>query len=201
MILREAVILAGGRSSRMGTDKALLVVDGKTMLERQIDRLATRFERVIVSRAGDGDASVLDGAPPPRIRVDFVCDSRPGSRGPLAGIEAGLDAIEGDRALFVAVDTADIDLALVARLESEAEGCPGVVPLWRERIQGAFAIYSRALLPAVREMLDRGDGRLGDLAGVDGVVTMTLDEGVEHVFRSLNTPQEFEAWRRSVEGA
>lgn len=189
----------------MGTDKALLVVDGKTMLARQIGRLAALFERIVVSRGSGEEGSVppgtlASGTLPPGVRVDLVRDLRPGSCGPLAGIEAGLDALDGDRALFVAVDTPDIDLALVERLEAEADARAGAVPVWRERVEGTFAIYSRALLPVVREMLDRGDGRLQALAGVDGVVPVALEEGFEHVFRPLNTPEELEAWRRERRG-
>jgi len=201
MKLREAVVLAGGRSTRMGMDKALIVVDGETMLARQIRRLAARVERIIVSRgSGEGGPAPSDALPPdalPRgVRVDLVRDSRPGAAGPLAGVEAGLDALDGDRALFVAVDTPVVDLALVERLEAEAGSRAGAVPLWHGRVQGTFAIYSRALLPLVREMLDRGDGRVHALARADGVVPVVLDEGFEHVFRPLNTPGQLEAWRR-----
>jgi len=211
---REAVILAGGRSERMGCDKALLVVGDRTMLGRLLDVLGARFERVIVALASDrSDATeercaravvdsvlaIVDGARARGKRVDIVRDERPGRLGPLAGVEAALRVLEGDRAFFIAVDAAAVSDVIVQALERVLHEAPlGAVPIWRDHAQGAYAIYARALLPRVSAMLDGGERRLGSLADLDGVGRVAIDDDAERVFRPLNTPADLAAWRAAV---
>lgn len=203
--MTQAVILAGGRSRRMGRDKALVEMDGETLLERQLRSLPDRFRRVLVSVPALGPCGpvrrIVEAASTAARPVEWVPDERDGQRGPLAGIEASLRRIESPRGLFVPVDVAAIDERLIRRLEDAARepACLGVVPRWEGRICGTFAVYSREILDVVSSRLDRGDRRLGDLAGVDGVTTIDIGPDLAHVFRPLNTPTDLESWRASTD--
>jgi len=203
---REAVILAGGRSRRMGSEKALLPFGGGTVIERLALRLAGSFDRIIISAGSEppseGLAAALARLVSGGIDAVIVRDQRPGSAGPLAGVEAALEAVEGTRAFFVAVDVVDPGDWLPGRLleAASAEGSLGAVPRCGGLIQGAFAVYARALLPRVRSLLDEGEARLQVLAGMEGVSVVELEAAAGGVFTAFNTPAEFESARLAVEG-
>src|ERR1700735_111684 len=98
-----AIVLAGGRSSRMGSPKAALDWHGSTLLRRVSGIVARSVDGpVIVVRAPGQDLPELD-----RV-VEVVVDAREG-RGPLQGLAAGLRAI-GDRAALAYVSSTDVPL-------------------------------------------------------------------------------------------
>ena len=77
------VILAGGSSTRMGRDKLLLPIGGRTMLAHAIERLTPQVDRVVLSANGDPARLSSFGFP-------IIADAIPGGRGPLAGIHAAM---------------------------------------------------------------------------------------------------------------
>ena len=199
-----AVILAGGRSRRMGCEKALLELGGETLIERLARRLAASFERILVSTGSEPVSEGL-GAALERLRagglaVETVADRRADFAGPLAGVEAALGAVGSGRAFFISVDLVDPDAGLMAVLleVSSAEACLGAVPVCEGIIQGSFAVYSTGLLPAVAALLDSGEARLQELAGAEGVATVELEETAADLFHGLNTPAEYETLRSSL---
>jgi molybdenum cofactor guanylyltransferase len=114
-----AVILAGGKSTRMGVeDKALMPLGGKPMIARVIERLRPQVERIVISANGDLSRFSAFGLP-------VVSDVFEGFVGPLAGLHAGMQWSEENlpEARFivsVASDTPFFPPDLVARL---SEGC------------------------------------------------------------------------------
>ncbi len=199
-----AVILAGGRSRRMGSEKALLELGGETLIERLARRLAASFARILVSTGSEPVSAGL-GAALERLRdgglaVEAVADRRADSAGPLAGVEAALGAIGSGRAFFISVDLVDPDEGLIAvLLEISCAGdCPGAVPSCAGITQGAFAVYSVDLLPVVGSLLDGGEARLQELAGAGGVAVVELEDSAADLFHSLNTPAEYESLRSSL---
>ena len=195
----DAVILAGGRSRRMGREKALLELGGETLIERLARRLGASFDRVLVSTGSrppsDGLTAALGRLREEGLAVEAVADRRTDFAGPLAGVEAALGAIGARRAFFVAVDLVDPDERLVAELLeiSSAGGCLGAVPRCGAIIQGAFAVYSRDLLPRVSSLLDGGEVRLQCLGESGGVSVVELDDSAADLFCGLNTPAEYES--------
>ena len=108
------IILAGGRSSRFGSDKLAIDIDGRTMLQRAVDAVAVVAPRIVVVLAPDADP------PPPAAldhRLDIVHDKAP-FLGPLAGLAAGLDAVRTSIALVAAGDMPRMVPAVLQRLAS-----------------------------------------------------------------------------------
>ena len=106
------VILAGGRSSRMGgRDKALVTFHGQSLLARVMARLAPQTRRLILNTNADPLLFAAFGLP-------VLADRLPGLPGPLAGIHAGLAACPEESLLTVAVDIPDFPGDLVARLRA-----------------------------------------------------------------------------------
>jgi molybdenum cofactor guanylyltransferase len=156
------VILAGGRSRRMGREKLSIEVDGLPLIEHVRDALAGRCDEVLV--AGGGGIR-LDGA-------RYLADERPGLQGPLAGIEAGLAAARFDHVFVAAGDMPFLTQSLVEYLleRLEAAGVPAVVPRYGGRTHPLCAAYHRTLLPRVGAALDRGVLAVhAFLEGIDGV--------------------------------
>lgn len=142
------MILAGGKSRRMGHDKLSLEVGEVPLLRRVYDALADRCTEIVV--VGEGGVRLE--------RARRISDERPGAKGPLAGLEAGLAAAT-NRLVFVAAGdmpflSGDLVAYLLERLE-EREAC-AVVPRHRGRIHPLCAAYDRAVLPRVRRALDEG---------------------------------------------
>lgn len=113
------VILAGGQGSRMGgADKALLRVQGQTLIARAIERLSPQVANLAINANGDATRFNDMGLP-------VVADSIAGFPGPLAGVLAGLDwaAAQGaDTIVTVAADTPFFPCDLVPRLQMASEG-------------------------------------------------------------------------------
>ena len=151
-------VLAGGSSSRMGRDKALVDADGLPMLQRVIAAGQSVGDVVVVGRApSDG----LDGIP----------DLRVGKLGPLAGLEAALVHADGRDVILVAVDQPFVRADTLLRLH-QTRG-DAVVPVDGGWEQVTCAVYRKACLPIVRAALD--DGVLSILAILDRL-SVTLVE-------------------------
>lgn len=158
-------VLAGGASSRMGRDKAAVVVGGRTMLDRVGDALAEVCDRVVVLG-------------PEREGVETWPDRDPGS-GPLAGLANALERADTDHVLLVAVDNAFVRVETLRGLVSLAGEMP-VIPVDRDGVrQVTCALYPTSLAGIAREELEAG-GSLQSL--VDRVA-----------FRPV-TPDEWSAW-------
>ena len=153
MSTRQAFVLAGGQSLRMGRDKTQLTLEGSTLLERALQLLhRAGFYPSVAGLRG----SVASSAP-------RVIDRFPGS-GPLAGIEAALAAITGPHqpVLFIPVDLPLLPPAFLRALFRRAEdsGALATVPYIGGKPQPLSAVYSSALAPGLQEALGRGDRKV-----------------------------------------
>jgi molybdopterin-guanine dinucleotide biosynthesis protein A len=156
----SAVLLAGGRSTRMGRDKALLPIplaDGRTLLDRQLAtlRAAGAAEVLVSARAGQALPPVTDARP--------VADLRHGC-GPLGGLAAALAAATHDRVLVLAIDLPQMPPEFLAALVGESTPAVGVVPLRASHPEPLAAIYPRAAAGLAAKLLAAGELRAGEFA-------------------------------------
>jgi molybdopterin-guanine dinucleotide biosynthesis protein A len=173
------VLLTGGASRRLGTDKATLVVDGET--------LAARAARVLGAVC---DEAVEVGPGVTSLRA--VRESPPGS-GPLAALVAGADALGRRPVLLLACDMPFVDVALL-RLLAEWPGDGTVVPVAGGRLQYTCARYGA-------DALQRGRDGARALKAVVGDGATVVDEAVwravapEHAFADIDTPDDLQRLR------
>jgi molybdopterin-guanine dinucleotide biosynthesis protein A len=181
----DGAILVGGRSSRMGRDKATLLLAGKTMLERVGDAMAPRVERI---RVFGGPSLTSPGFP-------VVPDLRP-NLGPLSGIHTALATANAPAVVVVACDlpfvTTQLLSGLIEMLSGEIEA---VVPRVAGRAVPVCAIYRTSCLPALEARLERG--ALAAHRFVDGLETRFVEnEDLARLdphglgLRNINTPDE-----------
>jgi molybdopterin-guanine dinucleotide biosynthesis protein A len=130
----SGVVLAGGSSERMGSDKRFLPLDGTPLLVRVMARLRPLVAELVVATQGPESLAGLDA------RV--VADRYPGM-GVLAGVHAGLDAARYEWAFVVAGDMPFLSPALLQAMAVEADAilCDVVVPRWREELEPLHALY------------------------------------------------------------
>jgi molybdopterin-guanine dinucleotide biosynthesis protein A len=140
-----AIILAGGDSQRMGSDKANLLFDDQTLLQRVIAAMQKVFPHVIVSVR----------QPRPEIKLPQVCDEQIGG-GPLAGLAAGLDQIKTSWAFVVACDMPFVEPAMVELLADYRSDYQAVVPVVQGHAQPLAAFYAGSCLAVLRGHLAGG---------------------------------------------
>jgi molybdopterin-guanine dinucleotide biosynthesis protein A len=140
----SGLVLAGGASTRMGEDKALLVFEGRPLIQRVAERLAGAADPVLVATGRPGRLG--------SIGLPEVADSAVG-RGPLAGLVAGLSASPHQLTAVVAVDMPYASPELLAFLASLHEDEDAVAPLGETGAEPLHAVYSRSALPAMQEAL------------------------------------------------
>jgi molybdopterin-guanine dinucleotide biosynthesis protein A len=132
----SAVILAGGKSSRMGCDKAFLEVGGETLLARQIRLVqAVGATEVFISGRDGADYSAFAG----RVLLDELAEA-----GPLAGIERALAAMDSSLLLVLAVDLPDMSVDFLCALATHCPDQRGAIPRVKGLAEPLVAFYPKA---------------------------------------------------------
>jgi molybdopterin-guanine dinucleotide biosynthesis protein A len=182
-----AVILAGGVSSRMGSNKALLTVEGAPLIEKIYLTLAQLFREVVLVTNTPEEYAFLP--------CPMVADRYPGV-GPLAGLHAGLMASSSDRIFLTACDTPFLNPDVIRMICSDDGGYDAVVPVSRGGKEPLQALYGLRCLTMVEQALERGDWKLLNL--LDRVQTrfvtreeLTAIPDAELSFCNVNTPEEY----------
>jgi molybdenum cofactor guanylyltransferase len=182
---RSAAILAGGLATRLGgRDKSALLVDGRAILDRQIDALTPLVDDLMIV----GHRVNVPGA---RVIADIV----PGC-GPLGGLHAALTSARSDVLFLVACDMPYVSSAFVEHLLSLAGEADVVVPQTERGYHPLCAVYTRACLePAAAQLADR---RLKMLELLDRVrVRVVPIEEIRHfgtpdrLLANVNTPADY----------
>lgn len=182
-----AFVLAGGKSTRMGADKALVVLDGQTLLARALESARSVTNDVWIV----GDAAKFSGFAPVVEDVFRSC-------GPLGGIHAALRSSQTALNLILAVDVPFVSGALfeylIARARDSAEA-DVTVARCGERWQPLCAVYRRDFGEAAELALRAGRYKIDPL--FEAVQTESINEEElihagfsPEMFRNLNTPQE-----------
>ena len=185
----SGIILAGGKSERMGTPKALLQFAGEALVTHMVRKLAGLFEEVVVVAAPDQEL--------PTLPVTLVRDEI-AHQGPVGGIYYGLRASTSTASFVTSCDVPFLSPALVTHLLGCIPDYDVVVPHWHGRFQPLHAVYRRSVLPLLEQQLEQG--RLRPIYLYEKVRTCELQEedvlGVDPdgaSFINMNTPEDYEA--------
>jgi molybdopterin-guanine dinucleotide biosynthesis protein A len=145
----SVVILAGGRSSRLGRDKSLLEVNGQPLVTRTVHTLSDLSDDLVIV-ANDPDRFEALALP-----ARFVPDEIRGI-GALMGVYSGLKAVRHPRALVVACDMPFLSLPLLRYMLPLAPGHDVVIPRLNNYLEPLHAVYDRSCLPSMKRLLDQG---------------------------------------------
>ena len=190
-------VLAGGRSKRMGTDKALLHYGGRPLIEHAVDLL----------RAAGVDPHIVGARPDLDAYAPVIEDLRPGC-GPLGGIEVALASSNSDANLFLPVDLPLLPPVFLRYLLERASitGASATIPTLGGRHEPLCAVYRRDLLAGIRRSLESGNYKVihaienaaksseMDLFSAEAVAATRddwpLDPPLYRCFQNLNTPAD-----------
>ncbi len=191
----SGIVLAGGQSRRMGRNKALLELNGQTLIARVLDRLALLCDELIVST---NDVELYADLPA-RVVPDLV----PGW-GALGGVHAGLAAASNERAVVVACDMPLLNLPFLRYMAVVSPGYDVVVPHVGGFYEPLHAVYNVCCVEPIAQLIAEGSQRITDLyrrvrlreLGEEDV--RLFDAALSFV--NVNTPQEWSELQRLMDG-
>jgi len=190
-----AIIMAGGGGRRMGTDKSMLEIEGRPIIERMCERLAACFEQRLIS-ANEADKYAFLG-------FDIVPDKVP-EQGPLMGIASALEASDNELNFVIACDIPHINIPYVRRMLAEANRVDIVIPTHSvlrttgdKKYEPLFAVYRKSTLKAINEVLSAGGRKISDIFTRCRV--KYIDLGDAEWFVNLNTKAEYEQYHKNYD--
>ena len=190
-----SIILAGGKSLRLGRNKALQVIEGKSLVQWVVDRLAILSTEIVIATA-HGEAIPCSSA----ARIKTVADIYPG-KGPLVGIYSGLIASSNSRAIVVGCDTPFLSVSL---LEYMTQGCSTfdvIVPRIKNKLEPLCAVYSKNCSVPIQGLLEQDELRIRKLFSMVKVKYIGEDEinsfDPEHLsFFNINSQADLDRARK-----
>jgi len=184
----SAIVLAGGKSQRLGVDKSQLKLNGKWLLQQILNTLATLSDDLLVVANGDKEFA--------RLPARIVPDACPYT-GPLGGIYSGLQAMRYERGLFVACDMPFLNLDLLRHMILLSADFDVVIPSIIDKTEPLHAIYSKTCIRPIEDLLRRDDLRIVHFFPHVRVRYVRENEvdvfDPEHLpFFNINTPDDLE---------
>lgn len=180
----SAIIMAGGASSRMGKNKALLTIAGKSMVRHIYDTLQPLFDEIIISVSKKEDPLIPE--------ANTVIDLKPG-QGPLMGIYSGLLASSSRVNFVIACDIPTIDLPLMRRLLSCSSRYDIAVPSFKpHKFEPLFAVYTKEVTKTAKTLLDRDQRKIRGLFPLGK--TKVVETGSCRWYANLNTPYDYQCF-------
>ncbi len=178
------VLFAGGKSSRMGSDKALLPFGGYTTLaEFQLRRLEKLFDQVYISTKS------ADKFP---FTCKLILDPPSADFAPTAGFVAAFETLHVERFFALSVDTPFVSQEQIKHLiEADSETLDATIARTPEGAHPLCGIYHTTLAQEFKRMLHEGDHKLGAL--LSRCRTLYVDFPHEAPFANLNHPHEYDA--------
>ncbi|MGV8057259.1 MAG: molybdenum cofactor guanylyltransferase [Smithellaceae bacterium] len=178
-----AIILAGGKSSRMGQDKSLLFANNLPLIGKIASQLENHFQEIIIG-ANDIEKYRF-------LHLPVIPDLEEG-KGPLMGIYSTLLSSKHEINFVIACDIPDLNIKYVKELIRQAKDHQIVVPTWNDgKFEPLFAVYRKSILNNVKNMLDTGQRKIRLLFESADVKYLPMpDEG--KWYRNLNTMEDYE---------
>lgn len=164
-----AVVMAGGKSRRLGQDKRFLKLAGRTCLQRVLDVCKVVFEEILI---------VADGAEPfQNMGVNVVMDLMPG-RATLGGLYTGLHYAASSEIFAVACDMPFLSVETIKVILQRAGQADIVIPDLSGKLQPMHALYSKRCLPNLRALVEAGKLKVQDLCQCPDLLVSKIPESV-----------------------
>lgn len=185
-MIRNSYILCGGQSSRMGMDKALLVLEGRTIIELLIDILGTFSDGIYLVGAKEKY---------PFLHLPVLDDSEEG-HGPSMGIYSALDHCAEERALIVGVDMPFVGRAIQELIRESGKNPTewDILCFRDELIYPLPGIYNTTICKEWKERLDSGERKLQNILSSFRMKNISKDSGTE--WMNINTPEDYQQARQ-----
>lgn len=185
----SVIILSGGKSSRMGSNKAFLKLKGKPFIEHQIEMLKEIFDEIIISANTPSEYEHLD--------LPIIKDIYP-KKGPLGGIYTGLMNSNNLYTFMLACDMPFVNMELIKHLKSLINDFDVVVPKSDRGFEPLHAFYSKNCIGPIKKQLEADNLRIISFfpdvnVKVVEMNSLTSSEGFKDSIKNLNTKEEYES--------
>ena len=183
------LILAGGKSGRMGCEKSTLLLGDKTFSQHIAEAMGEYKEKLFSTNGADvpcGFRAVLDD---PDLKWN----------GPAAGIISGLEVCKSDWLMVVPCDAPNVDASVAWALWEVASGLEKPVPVLASNsggIEPLIALYPRAVVDKMRQRLTSGTRKVLDVIADTGYVLVPMDD---KKLVNINWPEDYAAVKESYE--
>ncbi|MGZ5207632.1 MAG: molybdenum cofactor guanylyltransferase MobA [Sulfuricurvum sp.] len=177
------ILFAGGKSSRMGSDKSLLPFAGySTLAQFQYNRLSKLFTHVFISTK---TADKFD------FEANFILDPADVDFAPTAGFVSAFDTLGCERFFVLSVDSPFVDAKIIETLlKADKPNLDAVIAKTPSGTHPLSGLYHISLLGEFRRMLQENDHRLGKLLSLSQTRFVEFEH--EEPFMNLNHPHEYE---------
>jgi formate dehydrogenase accessory protein FdhD len=181
-------ILSGGKSSRMGQDKSLIELNGKTMVERILEEFKDVSNDIFIITNTEEVYSFLDFQKFPDIYKNF---------GPLAGIHSALNHAKNQKVLVLSCDMPFVTKEFALYLLSKSDGFDVTVPIYRGSYEPLFAIYDKKIVDVIKRYLRDNERKI--ISFYPDVKLKKIEEeeisdffDTALLFFNVNTPSDLE---------
>jgi molybdopterin-guanine dinucleotide biosynthesis protein A len=182
------VILAGGKSSRMGCDKSLLPIHGMPMIAHITNQLVTLFAEVIINTNASDKYSFLSFR---KVSDEFR------GRGPIAGIYSSLKSASNDAIFVIGCDIPFLSVQFITHMYSLSTSVDAVIPVTtqgeKKMYEPLFAFYKKSAIPAFERVIAEGNNRI--IAILPFLTSAHPEFGEEIWYKNINTPEEYQAYQ------
>lgn len=177
------VILAGGKNTRMGSDKGLLQVGGKSIMERQIAVLQPLVKEIIIIHNGDNYTQLGH-----QIHIDIIPDC-----GPMGGIYTALMVSQTPKIFVLSCDMPFVSPELIKMIIEEAENYDIAIPRHGNKLEPLYAIYDQSCLGTLKKLLDQRALKMMDALQFFKVKEIRVPDKilVTQPFININTPEDY----------
>lgn len=175
------IILAGGKSTRMGTDKGLMPFRGKPMIQHIINPMAKICERILV---------VSENSMYGMFGFELIKDEKP-DYGPVMGILSGLRQSTTDRNLILSCDAPFVGFNLMKELVLKSDGANVVAACSSEGIHPLIAVYDRDCISVFEQAVASGEHRMRTVLKKLNVEELVVKN--ENLVRNLNAKEDLKS--------
>lgn len=178
-----AIVLTGGKSSRMGRDKALIQLDGKTLLKRAVDFCSSFCDEVLISSDSEDH----------RLKGFLTVPDQFKNCGPIGGIHTCLQQSSNEWNFVLSVDAPFVAKDFVNFLISDVAGFDAVIPVYDGKKEPLIALYNKRTVPQFENNIKAGEYKLHFL--LQELNTHFVDARVwldqyPKLFQNLNSPED-----------
>jgi molybdenum cofactor guanylyltransferase len=177
------IILSGGQSTRMGTDKALLQIDGKTLLERAIEIFKPVCKKMVISSNNPEHEKYGYQIIPDEIK----------NCGPLSGIYSCLKKSDTDWNFIISVDAAFVTQDFVEFLISETGDFEAIIPVHKNGKEPLVALYHKNCVSVIQEKIELKDFKMQHLLNELNTKFIDVDSWIikyPELFHNINRPED-----------
>ncbi len=195
----EAFLLVGGKSSRMGRDKAFLELNGASLIQRTADLLAPLTAKTTLVISATQPANATNTNPYSTFQLPTLADRWPNA-GPLGGIATALSTAQTSWSLILACDmpflTKEWLTFLLSQISGVSDQIDAIVPETNRGLEPLCAIYGSTCAPTFAAALDRGERKVTDVVSTLNLKRVNENEWRQfspagNLFGNLNSWQDY----------